>query len=200
MEWIVWALIFYMSVVFHEVAHGLTALALGDPTAKHAGRLSLNPLRHIDLFWTILLPAALLLASGGRWMVGMAKPVPVNFQRLRNPKRDMIWVALAGPFANIATAYFFSWLWILKPKEIFLLVTYLNVGLAFFNLVPVPPLDGSKIMAGLLPRRALYHYSKLEPYGFFIIMLLYVTGVLTFLILPGFNFLCRVLKVPLMGF
>lgn len=197
---------FLMAVVLHEVCHGLAANALGDPTAKQAGRLTLNPLKHLDPFWTLLLPALLFISTQGQFAIGMAKPVPVNFARLGRPKRDMIWVALAGPTANLFLAYFINILFrFFQPfsgpeaeriSEFLLLAVYFNLGLAVFNLIPIPPLDGSKIVAGILPRGLARRYLSIEPWGFIIILILYFTRTLSHLIVPGINFFCRLLQTP----
>lgn len=191
-----WALFFLMSVVIHEVCHGLVAGWLGDPTAKLSGRLTLNPLRHVDPFWTVLLPGLLYLSTQGRFAIGMAKPVPVDFSRLRNPKRDMIWVALAGPAANIFLAVLFSFLWKIYGAGLILYGAYFNLGLAMFNLVPVPPLDGSRILAGILPIAVSRYYMKLEPMGFLLVLLAYMSGLLFYFIFPAVDFFCRILQIP----
>ena len=129
----------------------------------------------------------------------MAKPVPVNFSRLRNPKRDMIWVALAGPAANILLASLLSFFWKLSGYMMLLYGIYFNLGLAVFNLIPVPPLDGSRVMAGILPLPAARLYLKLEPFGFLIVLFLYMSGFLFYLIFPGMDVLCRFLDVPPLG-
>ncbi len=194
-----WIVIFLMTVTLHEVSHGVVAYALGDPTAKEQGRLTLNPLKHIDPWWTVILPGLLLITTGGRFAIGMAKPVPVDFRRLRHPKRDMIWVGLAGPFANFVIAGILNILFKLYENPIWLYAIYFNLGLALFNLVPIPPLDGSRIMAGLLPSRWTYFYMKAEPYGFLVILALYFSGILFKLIMPGMNFFCRLLDIPGLG-
>ena len=195
-----------MAVVLHELSHGLVANALGDPTAKQAGRLTLNPLKHLDPFWTVILPALLFISTQGQFAIGMAKPVPVNFARLRRPKRDMIWVALAGPAANLFLAYllniFFKYTQTFsdpnaqKISVFLLLAIYFNLGLAVFNLIPVPPLDGSKIAAGILPHSLAYRYLAIEPWGFVIILILYFTRTLSHLIVPGIDFFCQLLQIP----
>lgn len=188
--------IYVMAVVLHEVGHGVTAYFLGDPTAKNEGRLTLNPLKHIDFFWTILLPVLMFISSGGRFALGMAKPVPVNFMKLRNPRQDMIWVALSGPLMNFLMAFALNFFYHLFGHPLFLLAVYFNLGLAVFNLIPIPPLDGSRIAAGLMPVRWLRGYLGMEPYGFWIIMALYLTGVLWALILPVIRFFCRIMNIP----
>ena len=187
------------AVVLHETSHGAVAFYLGDPTAKERGRLTLNPLRHIDLFWTILFPALLFFSTHGRFALGMAKPVPVDFSRLRRPKTDMIWVAAAGPVVNLLLASLFSLAWRKTGQDAWLFGVYLNLGLAVFNLIPIPPLDGSRIVTGLLPVRWAVRYARLESYGFLIVLALYALGVISRIILPGIEFLCRLLHVPLPG-
>jgi len=181
--------IFIMSVVFHEVAHGAVAFIRGDHTAKKRGRLTLNPLKHIDWFWTVLFPALLFISTHGRFMIGMAKPVPVDFSKLEHPKRDMIWVALAGPLANVVFAQFLLLVFYGTGLFILLLGVYFNLGLAVFNLLPVPPLDGSRIVAGLLPRPLDVRYLRLEAYGFLIVLALYFSGGLYGWIVPGMSIL-----------
>ena len=191
-----WVAIFLFTVTFHEVAHGAVAYLRGDRTAKAMGRLTLNPFRHIDWFWTLLFPAILFVMTGGRFMIGMAKPVPVNFTNLHRPKLDMILVAITGPIANLIFAQFLIVLYQLTGNEIFLLGTYLNLGLAVFNLLPIPPLDGSRILTGLLPKPLDEHYLKLEPYGFIIVLTLYVMGLLHAWIIPGINLLAAFFHIP----
>lgn len=191
-----WILLFLMTVVVHEVCHGLAAYALGDPTAKNAGRLTLNPLKHLDPFWTVIFPVLLFISTQGRFIIGMAKPVPVNFRLLGNPKKDMIWVALAGPLANFVLAAVFSFLWDYRPHAFVLYAVYFNLGIAFFNLVPIPPLDGSRIIAGLLPIPWARRYLQIEPFGFFIVFILYLTGFLFYAIIPCIDFSCRLLTIP----
>ena len=185
-----------MAVTIHEVSHGAVAFVRGDRTAKEMGRLTLNPFRHIDLIWTVLFPMVLFVATGGRYMFGMAKPVPVNFANLYHPKWDMIWVALAGPVANIIFAEFLVWVFHLTHFPILLLGVYINLLLAVFNLLPIPPLDGSRIFAGLLPRPWDRHYLKIEPYGFLIVLALYFAGALDTWVIPGINLLASFLGVP----
>jgi Zn-dependent protease len=174
-----------IAVVLHEVAHGLAALALGDRTALLARRLTLNPIRHIDPFMTIMLPAMLILA-GSPIVFGGAKPVPVNTANLRNPRRDMALVALAGPAVNIALAA----IWVavarlgfsvLESDAALTFLVYgvvINVGLAVFNLTPVPPLDGGRILVAVLPEDLAGKVQSLERYGIMIVILLLATGLL----------------------
>ena len=168
---------FLIALVVHEYAHGFVANKLGDSTAKHLGRLTFNPLAHIDLFGTILLPLFLII-SGSPVVMGWAKPVPVNFYKLNNPKRDMIWVGIAGPIANfIAALITFIILRLGFITNIFMIdflvnVLIINMILGIFNLIPIPPLDGSRILMGLLPNKWAFRYAKIEPYGIFILIVL----------------------------
>lgn len=197
METVFWLFVILFSIVIHEVSHGLAAYRLGDTTAKDAGRLTLNPLKHIDLFWTILLPAALYFSTHGKLALGMAKPVPVNFRRLRNPKTGTILVSLAGPAANLAAAYLLGRFWQATGHETALYAAYLNVGLAVFNLFPIPPLDGSRVLLTFLPDSFYPVYAFLEKFGFIIIVLLYSTRILFYWLIPGMQVFCRVLNLPL---
>lgn len=174
------------AITLHEAAHGYAARRFGDRTAEMLGRISLNPIKHIDPIGTLLVPA-LTLAIGG-FFFGWAKPVPVNFNNLRNPKTDMIWVAAAGPAANLVMAI--GWALILKFNDIPAIDAIAragiawNVGLMVLNLLPILPLDGGRILAGLLPGPLSYKFSRLEPYGMFIVLGLAVAGVLGFILSP----------------
>ena len=188
--------IFLVSVTFHECCHGFLADRLGDRTARDAGRLTLNPLKHIDFFWTVFLPLLLFISTRGQFAIGMAKPVPVNFLNLRNPKRDMIFVAAAGPFANFMLAGLLALAFKFFPAALFLYACYFNLALGIFNLIPVPPLDGSRIVTGILPLPLARWFLRLEPYGFLLVLLLYFTGLIHWILVPSLNYLCKLLEIP----
>lgn len=182
----VYALPVLLAITLHEAAHGYAALHWGDNTAQRLGRISLNPLRHIDPLGTIAMPLLLYFATSGAFLFGYAKPVPVNFSRLHNPKRDMVWVALAGPASNWVQALFWAALWLVlnaqaEPEAFFVQMAQagvlVNLVMFAFNLFPLPPLDGGRILVGLLPMRLAIAVSRVEPYGFFIVMALVLTGV-----------------------
>jgi len=183
---LIYALPVLFAITIHEAAHGYVARALGDNTAYAMGRVTLNPLKHIDLVGTILMPLMLYFATGGTFLFGYAKPVPVNFGQLRRPKRDMIWVALAGPASNLIQALLWAVLFAVLRfsgvEERFFLIMALagvlvNLVMWAFNLFPLPPLDGGRILVGLLPWRAANALSRVEPWGFFIVLGLVLLGV-----------------------
>jgi Zn-dependent protease len=181
--------IFLMAVTFHEYAHGWMANRLGDPTARFLGRLTLNPIAHLDPIGSLALPL-LLIFMRSPVVFGWAKPVPVEVRNLRNPKEDMIWVGLAGPGANLLLAFGLAILLRMGfgvfpfIRQLLFLGVLVNLILAFFNLVPIPPLDGSRILQGLLPWQYAYQYRKIEPYGIFIIFFLLAIGLFKGVILP----------------
>lgn len=174
----IYALPVILAITLHEAAHAYAAKYFGDDTAQMLGRMSLNPIRHIDIFGTILIPSVLFI-SGSPFIFGYAKPVPVNFGRLRKPKRDMAWVALAGPAANLFMALCWMLLSILLSKLnfyspfVFKMMQaglVVNLVLFAFNLFPIPPLDGGRILVGVLPYRYAQKVSSIEQYGFFIVL------------------------------
>lgn len=189
-----------IAITFHEAAHGLIAYKLGDSTARDMGRLTLNPFPHIDPFNTVIMPIMLFVISNGSFIFGAAKPVPVNFNNLKNPKRDTAIVSAAGPASNIIIAFISILILKLLPNtasmaglsiKILLPVSkmlmysiYFNIFLAAFNLLPIPPLDGGRILTSLLPFRQSYQFSRIEPYGFFIILGLWALGLMTYIIVP----------------
>ncbi|MBV5299061.1 MAG: site-2 protease family protein [Rhodoferax sp.] len=201
-----------LSITVHEAAHGYAARYFGDDTAYVLGRVTLNPLKHIDPVGTILMPLMLYLATSGAFLFGYAKPVPVRFGNLRNPKRDMIWVALAGPGVNFVQALLWGVLFYLLQgagiNEPFFIEMaqggiLVNVVMFVFNLFPLPPLDGGRILVGLLPYRQAMLVSRVEPWGFFIVMALVLAGVVSSLWmrpLMGLSFkLINLLLSPLAG-
>lgn len=183
------------AITLHEAAHGYVARHFGDPTAWQEGRITLNPVKHIDLVGTILLPL-LLFIMASPIMFGWAKPVPVNFSRLRNPKRDMLWVAAAGPASNLLMALFWGAVmktaWLLPFNYFSLPMTRMaeigitiNIILMVLNLFPLPPLDGGRIAVSLLPPRAAWRYAQIERFGFPILLVLLFTGILGSLLTPA---------------
>ena len=189
----VYALPVLFAITLHEAAHAYAAKYFGDSTAYQMGRMSLNPIKHIDPFGTILIPILLYFATSGAFLFGYAKPVPIDFGRLRKPKQDMAWVALAGPAANFVMAL----LWMIfsialvaaQVNEVFFINmakagVMVNLVMFAFNLFPVPPLDGGRILASILPGKYAYKFAQLEPYGFFIVMALVMLNVLHFWLTP----------------
>jgi Zn-dependent protease len=184
----IYALPVLFAITVHEAAHGYAARYFGDKTAWQLGRVTLNPIAHIDPVGTILMPLLLYFATSGAFLFGYAKPVPVRFGNLRNPKRDMVWVALAGPAANLAQALIWgALLYVLHGAgvtEVFFMKmcqggVLVNIVMFAFNLFPLPPLDGGRIVVGLLPYRQAMAFSRVEPYGFFIVMALVVSGLVS---------------------
>ncbi len=189
------ALPIIFAITLHEAAHGYAARHFGDPTAWKLGRISLNPLRHVDPVGTLLVPGLILMVSGGGLLFGWAKPVPVNFGNLRRPKQDMLWVAAAGPGANLVMAL--GWALVLKLvigtpdfayaealREMALVGISINGVLMVLNLLPLPPLDGGRIAVSLLPHRAAWKFSQLERWGFPILLALLFFGVLEKILRP----------------
>ncbi|MFO7579300.1 MAG: site-2 protease family protein [Nitrosomonas halophila] len=199
----IYALPVIFAITLHEAAHGYVAKHFGDLTAEMAGRISLNPVRHIDPVGTILVPLTMFVASklmmGGGFLFGWAKPVPVNFNQLRRPKRDMLWVAAAGPAANLLMAFF--WAAVIKLGLAFPESTYakplilmgiagieINVILMVLNLLPLPPLDGGRIAVSLLPNKLAWKFAQIEPYGFIILLTLLISGALGVVLWPLIKF------------
>jgi Zn-dependent protease len=196
---VVWALPVLFAITAHEVAHGWVASLFGDQTARLSGRLTLNPIKHIDLMGTIIVPILLLTFSN--FVFGWAKPVPVDARNLRNPRRDMAIVAAAGPVSNIIMAVLWAGLaklaQTLFPGEgAGLLLFYMgmagiqiNVVLAVLNCLPIPPLDGGRVLSSLLPPRVAWNLSRIEPYSFFVLIILMVSGILSAIISPPISLL-----------
>jgi len=190
----IWALPVLFAITLHEVAHGWVAKQLGDPTAQRLGRLSLNPIKHIDPIGTVLIPGLLILMGTGV-IFGWAKPVPITWSNLRKPRRDMALVALAGPGANLLMALLWAAIgrlaqylpsmWAARPLFYMSIAGItINVVLMVLNLLPLPPLDGSRVLSGVLPGRVALRYNQIEPYGLWILLLLVGTGALSWILGP----------------
>ncbi len=203
----VYALPVIFAITLHEAAHAYAARYLGDSTAYMQGRMSMNPIKHIDPFGTIVIPILLYVATSGAFLFGYAKPVPVEYGNLRKPKRDMAWVALAGPVANFVMAL----LWMIfaivlavagVDEEFFQRMAQAgvltNLVMLAFNLFPIPPLDGGRVMTSLLPNRYAYKFAQIEPYGFFIVMALVLLKVLYFWMVPVMTAAHAVLKLMIL--
>lgn len=211
-KFVLWAIPVLFAITLHEVAHGWVASKFGDKTAKMMGRLTLNPINHIDLVGTIIVPAifiAIILVTKVGFIFGWAKPVPVTRQNLRNPKRDMAFVAVAGPAANLLMALFWACImkigflishgdpqagldWVLiEMGQAGILV---NLVLMLLNIIPIPPLDGSRIVSSFLPNKADYYYSRLEPFGFILLVILLWLGILNQLLLPCLFFCFKLIS------
>ena len=193
----VWTIPVLLAITLHEAAHAYAAHRLGDSTAKMMGRLSLNPIRHIDLVGKIVVPILVGIFSHFQFIFGWAKPVPINYNQLNQPRRDMALVAAAGPLSNLAMALFWASVFkiglMLKPETsmvaLFLALSgqagiLINLILAFLNLIPIPPLDGSRVVTGFLPPHLATQYLKIEPFGFIIILALLATNILSFILSP----------------
>lgn len=202
----IWIVPVLLAITVHEVAHGWVASRLGDRTALMLGRLTLNPLKHVDPVGTILIPGMLLLLKAG-FIFGYAKPVPVDWRNLRHPKRDMAIVAAAGPLTNLLMATGWALLvragYLLGDTGVALIFmgvagVFINTILMVLNLLPLPPLDGGRVLTGLLPGRWAWYFSRIEPYGFFILIGLLVTGVLGIILWPAIELVWSLL-LPVSG-
>ncbi len=205
----VWVIPVLFAITVHETAHGWMALRFGDPTAKMLGRLTLNPIKHIDPIGTVLVPGILLMIGG--FLFGWAKPVPITWENLKHPRRDMAWVAAAGPLSNLLMAAFWAVVvrlatlmgsasegWTMFVVYVGVAGMFVNAVLMMLNLFPLPPLDGGRVASSLLPPRLSWQYGKIEPYGFPILVVLLITGMLGKILWPLITLLLSVL-VPLAG-
>lgn len=203
-----------VAITFHELSHGFIANRLGDPTARMLGRLTINPFAHIDIFGTVILPLMLLIFTNGQFVFGYAKPVPVNPMNFKNPRRGMAITAAGGPITNLILAVLSILLLrflvfplsgvlpeVMAGKTLIPLALMLeasvtiNVVLAAFNLLPIPPLDGGRVFVGLLPQRQAISFSKIEPFGFIIVVILIATGIASYFVIPLVNLFMRVLRI-----
>ena len=202
----VWALPVVFGITLHEAGHAYAAKRLGDPTASLLGRVTLNPIKHIDPMGTVVLPLVLYFSTGGQFMFGFAKPVPVAFGRLNRPKRDMIWVALAGPMANLIQVVFWVFLALFMQavgvQELYFYKmcgagVMVNIGMFAFNMFPLPPLDGGRILVGVLPTNMAIQVARLERFGILIVLALVFTGIVGQIWLrPIFSFFLQMPVVP----